>query len=144
LPHIECAEIENSHLIQYKLTKYFSLVVGCIDFSQHFDLKCDLAIKLLFMDLCKWLLLLKCVFVIQCYCTCPAKLELVLFDNHVTSCDWFWWIGMRHHGWWVGFSSLQLLSRSLSALHFIMYRWPISCLIEWEVTKIWRSQGRAS
>jgi hypothetical protein len=34
---------------------------------------------------------------------CPSKLELILFGNHLTSCDWFWWTGMKQHGWWVGF-----------------------------------------
>jgi len=87
MPYIECVEIDGSHLIQYKLIRYFSLVVGCLDFSQHFDLKCVLAIKLLFIDACERLLLLKCAFVIECYCMCPAKLELILFVNHVTSCD---------------------------------------------------------
>jgi len=53
MPHIECAKVDSSHLIQYKLIIYFSLDVGCLDFSQHFDLKRDLAIKLLFIDSCK-------------------------------------------------------------------------------------------
>jgi hypothetical protein len=53
VPYIECVEIDDSHLIQYKIIKYFNFVVGCLDFSQHFDLKCVLAVKLLFIDSCK-------------------------------------------------------------------------------------------
>jgi hypothetical protein len=87
VPYIECVEIDDSHLIQYKIIKYFSFFVGCLNFSQHFDLMCVLAIKLLFIDSCKLLLLLKCAFVIERYRMCPAKLELILFDNHMTSCD---------------------------------------------------------
>ena len=53
LPGIERTEIEDSYIFKYKLIKYFSLVLGCLDFSQHFDLKCDLAIKMLFIESCK-------------------------------------------------------------------------------------------
>jgi hypothetical protein len=52
-PVIECTQIEDSHLIQSNLIICFSLVLGCLDISQHFDLKCDFAIKVLFNDLCK-------------------------------------------------------------------------------------------